>query len=242
MAIAPDGVGHDPCQIQEGCIRYSFLLMIQCGLRQVTRKTRLGFRGRAGHSMHSGRCSGLALVVASLIVIGWCAPDATAEDRYGPVQRADLGNIYAVNNGPKNPTHLKFDKAVLLTKIQTYHWNNARGQKPGTISLVEADGRIHGPWKARGLPGQGGVRNAYWVAEPRLRLAPGTYTVKTSSNRTWATNAGTNWRGFVTVEWRDVLPEDRPSTPDNMADTGGDQPGNAIPWVTELLRLHQPGP
>ena len=92
------------------------------------------------------------------------------------------------------------------------------------------------------LPGQGGVRNAYWVAEPGLSLAPGTYTVKTSSNRTWATNAGTNWRGFVMVEWREILPASEPPPPDKMADTGGDQPGNATPWITVLLRLHQPGP
>lgn len=192
--------------------------------------------------MHADRHSGLTLAAAVLAIVGWGCRDASAEDRYGPVQRGELGNIYAVENGPKSPTHLQFDRAVLLTRIQTYHWNNARGQKPGTISLVEADGRVHGPWKARGLPGQGGVRNAYWVAEPRLRLAPGTYTVKTSSNRTWATNAGTNWRGFVMVEWRDVLPEDRPPPPDSAAKADGEQSGDTAPWIADLLRLHQPGP
>lgn len=197
-------------------------------------------RDQAVVSLRSNHRSGTALVLAALTCIGWTMENASAEESYGPPQHAELGNTAAVSNGPRNPTQLKFATSALVTKIQTYHWNDGKGQKPGRISVIASDGFVHGPWQAKGLPGQGGVPNAYWVAEPRHRLPQGTYTVRTSSNRTWATNAGSNWRGFVVVEWRDILAGSNSTPPDRTTDTDDDQAEDGMPWVTELLRLHQP--
>ena len=134
--------------------------------------------------------------------------DGEAAVPVGPVKTFEVGNIAAVQNGPSRPTVIKLKTAVFVRTIRTYHWNNARGAKPGTIELTSSDGRVYGPWKARGLPGQGGVRNAYWQAQVDERIEAGTYTVSTSSNATWATNAEAGGRGFYAITWQEIADDD----------------------------------
>lgn len=110
------------------------------------------------------------------------------------------GNVGAVTNGPTAPTTFTFDGPVRLVWLQTYHWNGARGATPGRIGLRHQDGTVFGPWPTRGLPGQGGVPNAYWRAEPGVVLKPGTYTVTDSDPATWATNAEAGNKGFADLE------------------------------------------
>lgn len=135
----------------------------------------------------------------------------------GPVKTFEIGNIAAVQNGPSRPTLIKLNTAVFVRTIRTYHWNNARGAKPGTITLTSRDGRAYGPWRARGLPGQGGVRNAYWEVEVDQRIEAGTYTISTSNNATWATNAQAGGRGFYTITWQELADDDTP-------EIGGEKP------------------
>jgi hypothetical protein len=128
----------------------------------------------------------------------------------GPVKAFEVGNIAAVQNGPSRPTVIKLKTAVFVRTIRTYHWNNASGAKPGTITLTSGEGRVYGPWRARGLPGQGGVRNAYWEVKVDDRIEAGTYTISTSSNATWATNAQAGGRGFYAITWQELAEDDTP--------------------------------
>ena len=112
----------------------------------------------------------------------------------------DNGNIYAVKNRPTRTTVLVFDTPTRITQIKTYHWNNGRGAPAGTIALQSSSGETFGPWRTVGLPGQGGVRSAYWVALPDVSLPAGEYTVIDSAPSTWAHNAATSGAGMVEVE------------------------------------------
>ena len=112
----------------------------------------------------------------------------------------EVGNIYGVGNGPSSPTTFTLAQAHHITLIRDYHWNSARGAKPGTIALRDANGRVWGPWQATGSPGQGGVPNAYWTVYPNVTLPAGTYTVIDSDPASWSHNAESENRGFVYVE------------------------------------------
>jgi hypothetical protein len=117
----------------------------------------------------------------------------------------DNGNIYAVENGPSSPTKFTLTNETLITEITTYHWNNARGMQPGTISLVEkGTKRILGTWQAIGIPGYKNVPNAYWVIKPNITLPPGTYRVVVSSTETWSHNAQSDYAGFVKIVGQEV--------------------------------------
>ncbi|MFA5083610.1 MAG: hypothetical protein WC474_13745, partial [Hydrogenophilaceae bacterium] len=110
------------------------------------------------------------------------------------------GNIGGVSNGPTQPTTFTLNEARILTLIQNYHWNSARGATPGTIALRGSDGRSYGPWQTAGTPGQGGVPNAYWTARPNVILPAGTYTVIDSNPASWSHNSQSGNRGFTRVE------------------------------------------
>ena len=110
------------------------------------------------------------------------------------------GNIAGVYNNPTRPTTFIVNQPHVITLIQNYHWNNARGSTPGTIALRDQSGRTYGPWQAKGSPGQGGVPNAYWTVYPNITLPAGTYTVIDSEPSTWAQNSGSNGAGFTRVE------------------------------------------
>ena len=95
------------------------------------------------------------------------------------------------------PTTFTVSESWLVTEIKTYHWNNGIGVTPGTIGLMAADGTILGTWQADGLPGQGDVLNAYWVANPNIVIPAGTYTVIDSDPDTWSQNSETNGVGMA---------------------------------------------
>ena len=81
-----------------------------------------------------------------------------------------------------------------------YHWNNGRGSTTGTISLRGGDGRTYGPCRVTGSPGQGGVPNAYWTANPNVTSPAGTYTVVDSEPGTRAQNSESGGAGHARVE------------------------------------------
>ena len=137
-------------------------------------------------------------------------PAATPPKPPAPKQ-VRTGNVGGVTNGPTAPTTFTFDGPVRLLWLQTYHWNGARGATPGRIGLRHQDGTVFGPWPTRGLPGQGGVPNAYWRADPGVVLKPGTYTVTDSNPSTWATNAEAGNRGFADLEVVPVSDADAPA-------------------------------
>jgi len=125
------------------------------------------------------------------------AGDSSGETAEAPL--FDNQNLLAVYNGGTSPT-FEVPSASTITKIETYHWNDAAGHgSTGTISLSADDGTVYGPWETAGRPGQGGVPNAYWAAVPNVALPAGSYTVIDSDPGTWSQNADSGGVGFAVV-------------------------------------------
>jgi len=114
-------------------------------------------------------------------------------------------NTGAVSNNPLASPTFTLDKSVILTYIDTYHWNNGRGVKPGKIGLIDGSGKRYGPWQAVGLAGQGGtVPDALWVVRPNEKLPAGTYIVTDSSPETWSFNSKSGNAGFAGIQYKPV--------------------------------------
>ena len=109
------------------------------------------------------------------------------------------GNDYGVFNGGTSPS-FTLRRAVIVTYIMTYHWNNGRGTAGGTITLKNQDGKIFGPWRVKV------VNNVYWIVNPQVTLMPGTYTVIDSEPSTWAQNPQSGGRGHTIIKGI-VLPD-----------------------------------
>jgi len=114
----------------------------------------------------------------------------------------DNGNIYTVYTQPTAAPIVRLQRRTRITAITTYHWNDGQGAEPGYIGLVDADGRVYGPWAADGSLGQGGVPDAYWTVRPNLTLPPGRYIVIDSDLASWAHNEATGGAGMVHIEGR----------------------------------------
>jgi len=109
-------------------------------------------------------------------------------------------NPYGVTNEPTAPTKFTLTEKKTLTSIENYHWNNAKGSNStGKIGLKDESGKTYGPWDTTGMPGQGGVPNAYWTAKIDLALDPGTYTITDSDEDTWSQNSQSQGQGMVKV-------------------------------------------
>ena len=164
----------------------------------------------------------LAAAIAFVTLAG-AAPSvlaqSPAESAYmpvGDVRIAAIDNKGAVRNGPTKPVIIKSPEPIFIRSIQTYHWNNGRGRRPGTIALRSAAGDTYGPWQASGKPGQGGVPNAHWYVEPGIVLPAGAYVLVDSSPQTWATNDEAGNKGFVIIQFqrvRTVAASPEPATP-----------------------------
>lgn len=123
------------------------------------------------------------------------------------------GNISAVYNQPTSPTTFKLATSYVITKVMTYHWNDANGTTvTGTHSFKDANGKIYGPWKTTGSAGQGGVPNAYWNSTPNITLPAGIYTIIDSDESTWSQNSGSGGKGQSIINGYPV--SSSPSVPD----------------------------
>ena len=154
--------------------------------------------------------------------------EASSDQSVSPEISHEVGNISGVGNGPTRPTVFTLPAPRVLTLIQNYHWNFAKGATPGTIALRDDKGRTYGPWKAEGSPGQGGVPNAYWTARPMVELPAGTYTVIDSDPGTWAQNSQSGGQGFTRVE---TLPVGSAVPGDGKALTTGQKHREGKRWV-----------
>ena len=153
-----------------------------------------------------------------------------------------IGNIGSVSNNPTRPSTFSLSEPRVLTLLQTYHWNNARGATPGTIGLRDASGQLYGPWRATGAPGQGGVPNAYWNTRPNVTLPAGTYTVIDSDPSTWAQNSGTGGSGHIRVETHAVgaVPSAGPAVPSAPVATPAPVPVPVVPPPTAAPPVAKP--
>jgi hypothetical protein len=104
------------------------------------------------------------------------------------------GNGMAVVNGGR-PFTFTISKARRVREIWSYHWNNEKGKAGGTITIKGSSGAAQ--FRAnRTAPGQGGVPNAYWVADTDFVIQPGTYTFIDSDPSTWSTNGDNGGKGM----------------------------------------------
>lgn len=106
----------------------------------------------------------------------WCKPGKTT-------LLAEIWSTAAVTQPPTRKSRVRFSTPVRIDAIMTYHWN-ANGQRPGTIKLVAANGKVYGPWKASGstvVPA-----DKHFCAYPKRVVPAGTYTVVDSRKATWS--------------------------------------------------------
>lgn len=116
-------------------------------------------------------------------------------DGSNEIELANTRNIASVVNGPTAFAKFTLKKKTVITKINTYHWNNGNGTpSPGQIGI-----RLQGSWQAKGLPGMYDTPNAEWWVYPNITLAPGTYTITDSDAATWSHNDGSNGVGHFAV-------------------------------------------
>ena len=121
-------------------------------------------------------------------------------------------NTGGVINMPISPsgtfplTIVSLSSAADVTQLITYHWNNAQGEAPGTITLRSLPNSIRGKdfsfsgtFPAQGQTGSFNVPNVNWVANVNLTLPAGDYVVFDSSPSTWSQNSQSSGHGFVMV-------------------------------------------
>jgi hypothetical protein len=120
--------------------------------------------------------------------------DETSTTEYvpgsGPILISMNGNADGVFPGGTAPT-FELTTAVLVTKLEDYHYMIGGLSRVGTITIRAEDGTTYGPFQTVGSPGQGGVANAYWTAYPdNLVLPAGRYTIIDSDPSTFSQNEG----------------------------------------------------
>lgn len=118
----------------------------------------------------------------------------------------DSINGSGVGNQPTAPATFIIRQPHVITSIMTYHWNDGRGTRAGTIALRDVAGRLFGSWAVAGSPGQRGVPNAVWIATPNVTLPAGEYTIIDSEPSTWSQNSASGNRGMSAVKGYLPLP------------------------------------
>ena len=104
---------------------------------------------------------------------------------------ANAGDMKIFSNTNKNKVYnfkaptFKIMRPMVITRIDTYHWNNKQGAPPGKIGIKGV-----GSWRAQGWPGMYNTPNANWTVRPNVRLEPGVYTIVDSDPATWSQNSG----------------------------------------------------
>lgn len=117
----------------------------------------------------------------------------------GPaVKILDTGNPLGIRKGGSAPS-FTIAKPAWVVDFMDYHYIDGGGPAPGTLSLKGSDGKTYGPWQAKGLDGQGGVKNAFWDVQPKVLLPAGTYTIVDANPGTWSTNDKAKGVGFTTI-------------------------------------------
>jgi len=123
-------------------------------------------------------------------------PTPTEEPGAGEREMFVITSVHAALNGASSPSRFAITQPWLVTRLVTYHWNGGRGVAPGYIMLRADDGTPYGPWQAEGLPGSGGVPNAYWQVKPNALIPAGGYSIIDSEPATWSQNEETGGRGM----------------------------------------------
>ena len=122
-------------------------------------------------------------------------------------------NTGGVGNRPTAQTIFLTPGSVHITQLVTYHWNNGKGAKPGTIALKSLSGPVYGPYPAKGSSGQNNAPNVNWTADVNITVPIGTYEVVDSDPATWSQNAQSRGAGFAIIRGDHVAPGASPVPP-----------------------------
>jgi hypothetical protein len=158
-----------------------------------------------------------------------CTPTGDERPDGDEVQLFAVDSILGTSSAPSAPSEFTLPGETFITRVMTYHWNDGRGRRPGSIGLESADGTVYGPWLATGAEGQGGVPNAYWWAQADVLVPAGTYRVIDTDHATWSYTAETGGRGMtqvygIPVGWRVEEPAAPTQTPEPpAADDGAEE-------------------
>jgi hypothetical protein len=141
----------------------------------------------------------LTSVAFTLLALAAAVPAAQAQQVQELFNNMNTQNV---QTGAASRATFVLHAAARVTEISTYHWNNAQGAQPGSLTLRRYYNGItdtFGPFPVRGAAGQFNVQNATWVASLSLDLPVGTYEVFDSSPATWSYNSSSGGRGFTKV-------------------------------------------
>ena len=126
----------------------------------------------------------------------------------------DNSNGGLVGNGGTPPTFSTNGKAYCLNGIETYHWNDGKGSKPGYLWLKRLSGPAGLPdrtsfFQALGSPGQNNVANAnsyvYTPMKPPI-IIDGTYQCVDTIRGTWSQDAASGGNGFCHITVMAAMP------------------------------------
>lgn len=108
-------------------------------------------------------------------------------------------NAEPVKGSPSFDNKVKFSKAMVVTRIITFHYNGGQGAVAGTIYLEGKKG-AGGAWQARNAPGSDGNPLGKWICEPNERFEAGNYKLTVSDTKSWSTNPKAGKKGMVIIE------------------------------------------
>ena len=106
------------------------------------------------------------------------------------------------------------------------------------IGLQDERGMVLGMWPASGLPGSGGVPDAYWTARPNMAIGPGDYMILDSDPATWSQNSDTGGEG---VAWVYGVSSEAAGEGAEEPTASGDETGWELPGYGEILVDGPPG-
>jgi len=160
--------------------------------------------------------AGIFLLVVIAPSIALASTSQFANYVCGPTQIVlfDNSNGGLVANGGTPPTFSTNGKAYCLNGIETYHWNDGKGSKPGYLWLKRLSGPAGLPdrtsfFQALGSPGQNNVANAnsyvYTPMKPPI-IIDGTYQCVDTIRGTWSQDSASGGNGFCHITVMAAMP------------------------------------
>lgn len=126
----------------------------------------------------------------------------------------DNTNTALVGNGGTPPQFSTHGVVYCVTYIQTYHWNDGGGVRPGKIGLERVAAppgfpATLGPFKSFSTSGQNNAPDVNWLVHldrSDHAIIVGTYRCTDSSRATWSANKKSGGRGFCIVAGTAAVP------------------------------------
>jgi len=128
------------------------------------------------------------------------APEPSAAPTAPPVLLYTNSNPLATKVGADEQAMFTVvGAAVHVTGLTTYHYVEPNGvPSTGLVGLIGPNNQSY-HWGTKGVDGQGGIKNASWVATVDVMLEPGVYWVWDDDWTTWSSNSESGGAGMFWV-------------------------------------------